>query len=539
MEKCYVFGHMNPDTDSVCASITLANLKRNIGINAEERVLGNINKETKYVLDYFKVKTPKYLNDVKLKIKDLKYRKKLMMNEYSSIEEVYNYMLKENTTGVPIVDENNKLINLITAKDILNKLLHLEEHYLVTSYDNILKTLDGEKIVKVNDEIKGKITAVTFSHSTFESVVNLTSDDILIVGDRHYIIDLGVNKRVKLIIVIGDSVIKKEHIKLARKNKVNIIRTKLNSFETSRIILYSNYIKNILNINEPYIVRDNDYYTDFVEKSENLKIDNYPVVDKNGKCLGLLRKSEINKLSKRKVILVDHNETEQSASGLDEAEIVEVVDHHKIGSISTNAPINFRNMIVGSTNTIIYFLYKENGIKITKQMAGLMISGIISDTLNLQSPTTTDIDKKVIKELNKIANLNINKYAKDMFKAGTSLEGLSVMNVISEDLKVFNEGDISFGVSQAFTMDYESILSKKEEYIEAIKEKKENMKLDYFIFVITDILSNGSYILVTEEDLSLVSKALNNPKFQNGEFVPKIVSRKKQVVPIILDALEK
>ena len=539
MEKLYIFGHVNPDSDSVCAAITLANLKRSIGIDAEARVLGPINKETKFILDYFKVKEPKYLNDVKLKIKDLKYRKRLMMNEYSSIEEVYNYMLKENTTGVPIVDNDKKLVNLITAKDILNKLLHSEEHYLHTSYDNIIKTLDGESVVKVDDEIDGKITAVTFSHSTFESTTNLSSEDILIVGDRHYIIDLGVNNRVKLIIVIGNSEIKKEHIKLARKNKVNIIRTKLNSFETSRIILYSNYIKSILNDKEPYIVRENDYYTDFLEFSSNLKIDNFPIVDKNGVCKGLLRKSEVNKLDKKKVVLVDHNEVLQSAVGLDEADVIEIVDHHKIGSISTSSPINFRNMIVGSTNTIIYFLYKENGVKLTKQMAGVMLSGIISDTLNLKSPTTTSTDIKVVNELNKICKLNLDKFSTLMFKAGTSLDGVSVNDVISGDLKVFNEGNVSFAISQAFTMDYDSILKKKEEYLEAIVSKKSELKLNYFIFVITDILKNGSYILVGEEEEMLLRKALNDSKFVSGNFLPKIVSRKKQVVPIILDALEK
>ncbi len=539
MEKLYIFGHMNPDTDSVCSAITLANLKRNLGLQAEERVLGSISKETEFVLNYWKVKEPKYLNDVKLKIKDLNYRKNCYMLEYSSILDVYNYMQNENTTGVPIVDENKKLINLITAKEILRKTINIDDNTLYTSYDNIVNTLNGEKIVKCNHEINGKIRAVSFAHSTFESVVSLSPDDIIIVGDRHYIIDLAINAKVKLIIIIGNSDIKEEHIKLAKKNKVNIIRTKMNTFETSRLIMYSNYIKKILNDNTPYFVNENDYYTDFEENSSLLKIDNYPIVDKNGICKGLLRKSEINKLNKKKVVLVDHNETEQSAVGLDEAEITEIIDHHKIGQISTTAPINFRNMTVGCTNTIIYYLYKENGIKITKEIAGLMLSAILSDTLLFKSPTTTEIDKFVVKELNKICKLNIEKYGLDMFKAGSSLEGRTINNIITADHKLFNAGNQTFIVSQVFTMDYETILNDKDAYIEELENCKRKENVNHYIFVVTDIIDNGSYFLYDNSSIELIKKAFKNPKMTYTTFVKNSVSRKKQIVPMIIDALEK
>jgi manganese-dependent inorganic pyrophosphatase len=539
MEKYYVFGHMNPDTDSVCASITLSNLKRSLGINAEERVLGPLNKESKFVLNYFKIKEPKYLNDIKLQIRDLKYRKNCFMNENSSIMSVYNYMLNENTTGVPIVKEKNKLTGLITAKEILKKMINIKDNQLLTSYENIVTTLNGEEIVKCDDEIKGKITAVTFAHSTFESTVNLNEEDILIVGDRHYIIDLAIKSKVKLLIIIGGTNVKEEHIKLAKKSHVNIIKTNMNTFETTRLIMYSNYIKKILNEKEPYFVHEKDYYDEFENFSTSLKIDNYPVVDKNGICKGLLRKSEINKLHKKKVILVDHNELDQSAIGLEEAEITEIVDHHRIGRISTNSPINFRNMPVGCTNTIIYFLYKENGIKITKEIAGLMISAIISDTLLFKSPTSTELDKKVVEELNKICKLNIEEYAMEMFKAGTSLEGLTIEEIVNSDSKSFESGETKFIISQAFTMDYESILNNKETYLNTIEKSKKEHNANHFIFAVTDIIKNGSYIFYDENSEELVKKAWNIKKIQNGIFVESCVSRKKQIVPVIMDALEK
>lgn len=538
MQKLYVFGHINPDTDSVCAAITLANLKRMEGMNAEERVLGNINKETKYVLDYFKVKEPKYLNDTKLRIKDLNYRHNYYINENASIEDTYNYMLNKNTTGVPIVDSNKKFLNIITSKDILNKSLGLNDAELYTSYQNILNTLNGEAVVKVDDEIKGVVTAAAFAHETFENVKELTNEDILIVGDRHYIIDLAIKSKVKLIIIVGGNIPKKEHIKEAKKNKVNIIKTNMNTFETARVILNSNYIKKIIDKEAEYILYEKDYYDDFISWSKDLQIDNYPVLDKNGICKGLLRKSELSGSNKRKVVLVDHNEIEQSAIGLDEAEIVEIVDHHKIGRVSTTHPINFRNMIVGSTNTIIYSMYKEKGVKIDKTMAGLMLAGIISDTLLLKSPTTTDMDIKAVKELDKIVKLNVEKFGLEMFKSGSSLEGMTYEEVLEMDSKTFKSGDVEFTISQAFTLDIDNILKDKDNYLMEMDKLMKETGVKRFIFAVTDIIKNGSYILYDSKSEDVVRKAFNIKKIEQGVFLKGVVSRKQQIVPAVLDAID-
>lgn len=538
MQKLYVFGHINPDTDSVCAAITLANLKRMEGMNAEERVLGNINKETKYVLDYYKVKEPKYLNDTKLRIKDLNYRHNYYINENASIEDTYNYMLNKNTTGVPIVDSNKKFLNIITSKDILNKSLGLNDAELYTSYQNILNTLNGETVVKVDDEIKGVVTAAAFAHETFENVKELTNEDILIVGDRHYIIDLAIKSKVKLIIIVGGNIPKKEHIKEAKKNKVNIIKTNMNTFETARVILNSNYIKKIIDKEAEYILYEKDYYDDFISWSKDLQIDNYPVLDKNGICKGLLRKSELSGSNKRKVVLVDHNEIEQSAIGLEEAEIVEIVDHHKIGRVSTTHPINFRNMIVGSTNTIIYSMYKEKGVKIDKTMAGLMLAGIISDTLLLKSPTTTDMDIKAVKELNKIVKLNVEKFGLEMFKSGSSLEGMTYEEVLEMDSKTFKSGDEEFTISQAFTLDIDNILKDKDNYLMEMDKLMKETGVKRFIFAVTDIIKNGSYILYDSKSEDVIKKAFNIKKIEQGVFLKGVVSRKQQIVPAVLDAID-
>ena len=482
-----------------------------------------LNKETKFVLDYFNVKEPRYLNDTKLRIKDMDYRKNCFINEYSSIMETYDYMMENNTTGVPIVDKDKKFISLVTAKDILNESIFSNDVSLITSYDNIIKTINGKEVVRVSDEIEGSIKAAAFAHATFESNVNLTRDDIIIVGDRHYIIELAIKSKVKLLIIVGGNTLKKDEIKLAKKNKVNVILTDLNTFETSRFILNSNYVKKLASKTN-YVLYEKDSYDDFMEKSKSLKVDNYPVVDKNLVCKGLLRKSELGKSNKRKVILVDHNEIEQSAIGLEEAEIIEIVDHHKIGRVSTKVPINFRNMAVGSTNTIIYELYKENKVKISKEMAGLMISGIISDTLLLKSPTTTIHDKNAVKALKKICKLNINKYGIEMFKAGTSLDGMSVNDILNLDSKTFKNNDITFTVSQAFTLDILEILNDKDKYLDEIDNIMNDSKVDAYVFVITDIIKNGSYLLYNKECEESIRKAFNLKKVSEGVFVKDVVS---------------
>ena len=333
--------------------------------------------------------------------------------------------------------------------------------------------------------------------------------------------------------------IKKEHIKLAKKNKVNIIKTNLNTFETSRIILNSNYIKKLCDKDNSYVIHEKDSYDDFMDMSKNLLVDNYPVVDKNGICKGLLRKSELPKSNKRKVILVDHNEIEQSAIGLEEAEIVEIVDHHKIGRVSTRMPINFRNMTVGSTNTIIYQMYKENGIKIPKQIAGIMASGILSDTLILKSPTTTELDKKALTELSKLAKINYNKYGLDLLKAGASVKGKTKEELLYQDFKIYPVGDKKIGIGQISTTDPSIFLNEKDEYEALLTSIAKNNEYKSLTFFVNDILNDGSYIFFNDDSKEILANAFNIKKLEQGTFLKKVVSRKLQIVPVIMEQYEK
>ena len=537
MNKVYIFGHQSPDTDAVTSAISLSHLKNKLGMDTEPRVLGHINKETKYVLDKFGVKEPKYLNDVKLQLKDLDYHKGLFVDENKSIDYVYKYLTEKGVTGTPVVTDGNKYKGIITIKDIAKKLISNDFDKIDSNYNNILETVSGEEVLKFDDEIKGNVLVASYDSDTFTSNVNLNSDSILIVGDRQDIIKKAIDDNVKLIVVTGPEKITEENLKLAENNKINVIKTNIDSFHTSKLICLSNKIGTLLVEDTSKIFRENDYYTDFVEATKKLKHNNYPILNNNGVCLGLIRITEIINKNNKKVMLVDHQEKEQSVIGLDEANILEIVDHHKIGNINTTNPINFRNMTVGSTNTIVYFMYKENNVEIPKEIAGIMLSGLLSDTLCLQSPTTTEIDKKVAEDLALIAGVDYEKYALDMFKAGTSLEGLTKEEVIKSDFKSFPIGDEKMAIGQVFTLDVDRIFDELDTYIEKLEEINNKEGYKFIVIAITDILKNGSYLIFTENAKSVLESIYKLDDIKQGYYVDGLVSRKKQILPSILSEL--
>lgn len=537
MNKVYIFGHQSPDTDAVTSAISLSHLKNKLGMDTEPRVLGHINKETKYVLDKFGVKEPKYLNDVKLQLKDLDYHKGLFVDKNKSIDYVYKFLTEKGVTGTPVVTDGNKYKGIITIKDIAKRLISNDFDKIDSNYSNILETVSGEEVLKFDDEIKGNVLVASYDSDTFISNVNLNSNSILIVGDRQDIIKKAIDDNVKLIVVTGPEKITEENLKLAENNKVNVIKTNIDSFHTSKLICLSNKIGTLLVEDTSKIFRENDYYTDFVEATKKLKHNNYPILNNDGVCLGLIRITEIINKNNKKVMLVDHQEKEQSVIGLDEANILEIVDHHKIGNINTTNPINFRNMTVGSTNTIVYFMYKENNVEIPKEIAGIMLSGLLSDTLCLQSPTTTEIDKKVAEDLALIAGVDYKKYALDMFKAGTSLEGLTKEEVIKSDFKSFPIGDEKMAIGQVFTLDVDRIFDELDTYIEKLEEINNKEGYKFIIIAITDILKNGSYLIFTENAKSVLESIYKLDDIKQGYYVDGLVSRKKQILPAILSEL--
>ncbi len=539
MEKIYVFGHKKPDTDSICASIGLSYLKNCLGVNCEARSLGSINNETKFVLNYFNLKEPKYLNDVKLQIKDVDYLKKCYMNEKSSIDESYSYMKENNLSGLPLVDDNKKLTGLVTLKELAKELIQGDYTKIFTSYSNLIKTLSATSVVKFDDEIKGNVLVSAFGSSTFINEITLHDNDILIVGDRKAILEYAIKSRVKLIIITGNNNITDDIINLALEYKVNIIKTPYDTFKTTKLINLSNYIKDVSFKSTPISFDENEYFNEFEEVASKIKHTNYPIINKHGECLGLLHITFSNIKHPKKVILVDHNEKSQTADGIEEARIIEVIDHHKLGTLATSSPINFRNMAVGSSCTIVYSMYKESGIKIPKPIAGALISGIISDTLLLKSPTTCDIDKSSVSELEALLGINYYEYGMEMFKAGSSIKGKTKEEVIYEDFKKFNVDDKFIGIGQFFTTDLDSILNEKEQYVDILNKIAKNNEYEIVALFVTDIIKNGSYILFNEEALELLKDSYDLDYLEEGHYFKDFVSRKKQFIPPIMETLEK
>lgn len=538
MRKVHIFGHKKPDTDAVTSAIALADLKNKLGINAIPYVLGNINNETKFVLEYFKISEPKYLNDVKLQIKDLNYEKNIIAPETISIYKCYNYMNKENISTLPIVDDKKIFLGAISMKEIAKYLMDDKQEKLNTSYKNIIDVLNAEEVLKFDDEIKGKIIFPSFRSTTFIENVTLDNNSILIVGDRHSIIEYAVNKGVKLIIINNNSEIKPEHLEIAKKNKVNIIKTSLVAYQASKLVPLTNYISVVINKNI-ITVNDSDYVDDFLTLVNATKRSNYPVLNKYNECLGIIRYSNVNERRKKQVILVDHNEYEQSVDGLDEADIIEIIDHHKIGSAATSIPINFRNMPVGSTNTIIYKMYRENNIEIDPEIAGIMLAGIISDTLLFKSPTTTFDDINTVEKLADIAKIDYKDFATKMFEHGSSIEGKTVEEIIFGDFKNFNIENKKIGVSQFFTTNANSILNNIDEYTNAINNLAKSNEYHVLALFITDIIKEGSYVIFNDGAKELIKESFGLQELKQGDYIENILSRKKQIIPNIMEHMEK
>lgn len=540
MKKTYIFGHHNPDTDSVCSAIALSYYKNKLGFKTEPRILDEINKETEYVLKYFKVSEPSYLDNVKLQIKDIDYHRDYFMKNTTSIKEVYDFLLEKSITGLPIVDDKQNFVGLITLKMILNKLIGGDLRKIKTSYDNILKVLNAREVLRFNEKIEGEVLVGGYRSMIFVNEIDLTSKDILVTSNRPMIVNYAIDEGIKNIIVVGKQDLDQECIVNAKKNKVNVFRTDYDSFYTLKLIALANYSEFFCDKERVTCFHEDDYYNDFVDISKKLKYNNYPVIDDDNKCLGLLRLTDLDNVNRKKVILVDHNESGQSVMGLHQAEIVEIVDHHKIGDLTTNNPINFRNMAVGSTNTIIYQLFKERDIAIPKDIAGLMLSGILSDTLILKSPTTTEYDKEAVKKLSEIAEVDYEKYGIDMFKAGTSLKGKTKEEVINTDIKSFNiDEEYRYAVSQIFTLDIDSIMKDIDSYIDLIEDMKSKGGYRFIVVAITDILKNGSYFIFTKSAKEILEAGYGIQDINQGIYIDDQVSRKKQVVPNIINGINR
>lgn len=538
----YVTGHKNPDSDSICSAIAYAELKRKLGYNAEPKRLGELNRETEFILNYFNVPVPEYLTTVKPQVEDLSMDKVVPVSKDISIKTAWSLMKKNNIKSLPVVDDHEKLIGVVTLSDITNNYMDtLESNVLAASKTplmNIVETLNAI-VLTGNHEIfntSGKVVVAAMAPEQMKPFVD--KGDIVIVGNRSDNQKVAIENGANLIIVTGGCEVEESVVKLAEKNKCIVMVTPNDTFTTSRLINQSIPVKYVMTKENIVSFNLDDFVDEVKDKMLQSRFRSYPVVDDNNKIVGTISRYHLISQKKKKVILMDHNEKSQSVHGIDEAELLEIIDHHRIADIQTGKPIYFRNETVGSTSTIVANIYFENGIRPSKQIAGILCAAILSDTLKFKSPTCTYVDKMTAEKLAEIAGIEIDKFADEMFKAGTSLSGKTPEEIFYQDFKEFTLGNYKIGVGQVNTMDTDALNDIKKPLIEFMDKLCKSKNYNLVVLLLTDIIKEGSEALFVGEDKEILAKAFNVTLGENSVYLPGVVSRKKQVIPPLSAAIE-
>ncbi len=530
----YIFGHRNPDTDSICSALALAELKHLQGVNAKAYRLGPINKESSFVLKYFGVEEPPLLEDVKTQIKDVPYNKSEGVTADESIDEVFNKMHRNAQRSLAVVDEQGYLTGLVTMHDLAMRMIQGDIYHLDTSLKHLKTILKGKELTPCANRYCGKISVAAYYPTNKKLLSAMTPERILIVGDRYDVIESAIENGVPMILLSGAHTLPENICEKAKTSGTGILSCDMDTYTISKLLVQCNEIGQIAITEGLKIFREDDLLEVAIEVMESTNFSTYPVVDRNGKYLGIIARRHVLISSGKNVILVDHNESAQSAPGIKQANVLEVVDHHRIGDLFTHEPIYFRNEPVGSTCTIVERLYEEAGIDPEKSIKGLLLSGILSDTLNLLSPTSTLIDREAIARLENVVE-NRNEYAQKMFIIGSRIEPSEPMEeLLKRDFKRFDVSGRSLGISQLYTMDRDSILMRETEILDTLKENTlSDEEILSSMLVITDILAQGSYIYAYSRQMSFLTRTFGDD-FEQGQFLPGVLSRKKQIVPVIM-----
>ncbi|WP_240842563.1 putative manganese-dependent inorganic diphosphatase [Acidaminobacter sp. JC074] len=532
-----IFGHKNPDSDSILSSIALSYMKNQLGQKTEACRLGEMNEETKFILDYFGLEAPRLIDDVKVQVSDLDYICPMALKPTNSIKKAYDLMKRESLRQVAIVDDDGKFLGIVSIKDIAMSFIEEDFSKINTRTRNLLNVLGGTLIAGVEGEISGKIPKIHSYYNLAKKDVKVNETDILILPDDHEMISSVLEMNPRLLIVCGLDSLPQSMLDMVDEEKTTIIGSSKDIYATSRLLTQSNFLSHIMLTKGISKFSLNEYIEDVIEIIHEKPHVQFPIVSDDNSYIGFISRRHVMLPRRKKVILVDHNEFSQSALGIEEAEITEIVDHHKIGCIQTPVPIEFINKPVGSTCTIVYALLKENKVEISRSIAGAILSGILSDTLMLKSPTSTNLDKEYIEELSDYLGIDYKEYSMEMFKVGTSIQNLSLEEIFSKDYKEFNIESTKVGISQVFTLDFEEISQNEEAIVKHIEGINQLNKHDVTIMLVTDIVRNGSYIYYASTYNLLLSNAFECDCNQ-GTFIPELLSRKKQVLPKLIRSLE-
>ena len=539
----YVIGHKNPDTDSICSAVAYAELKNLLygGGYCAARA-GQINQETQYVLNYFQAQAPIYVADVMTDVTDIEIRKTQGVTGDISLKKAWNMMRALGVVTLPIT-ENQRLQGLITIGDIANAYMDVYDNCILsvakTPYKNILETLDAELLLgDINATYdKGEVVIAAANPDVMEEYIH--EGDMVILGNRYESQLCAIEMNAACIIVCMGSKVSKTIQKLAQEHNCSIIVTPHDTFTVARMINQSMPISH-------FMKRENLVTFKVNEKTEDIKgimgqkrYRDFPILDLDGNYIGMISRRNLLNLRKKRVILVDHNEASQTVDGIAFADIMEIIDHHRIGTLETLEPVYFRNQPVGCTATIIYQMYQENGVKISKNIAGLLMAAIISDTLMFRSPTCTSIDRMAAEKLSEICGVEIEEFAIDMFSAGSDMSSRTPKEIFNQDKKKFQVGDHSFIVAQINSMNAIELEEVKEKLVPYLEEKFDGLGVNMCFVMLTNIVKEDTELLCFGEKAKDVARsAFQLPADLETIVLKGLVSRKKQLIPSIVTVLQ-
>jgi manganese-dependent inorganic pyrophosphatase len=544
-KKVYVVGHKNPDTDSICSAIAYANLKNKLNkdrsIEYVPKRAGQVNEETQFVLNHFHERSPEYVTDVRPKVRDIEIRETAGIHKDLSLKKAWDIMRSAHIVTLPIV-ENKKLQGVITIGDVANSDMDVYDNTTVskacTSYANIVETLEGDIVVgDINGYFdKGNILIATANPDLMEFFIN--ENDMVILGNRYESQLCAIEMGASCIVVCMGSPVSITIKKLAKEKGVTIISSPYDTYVVARLISHSMPVSYYMTKDNLITFNTNDYVDDIQKIMVKHRFRDFPINDQKGNYIGMISRRNLLDLKRKQIILVDHNETSQAVDGFDEAEILEIIDHHRLGNIETMAPVFFRNQPVGCTATIITQMYQENGVEIEPKIAGLLCSAILSDTLMFRSPTCTPMDQMTAEYLASIANIQIEKYAKAMFTAGSNLKEKSPEEIFYQDFKKFTSGEKTFGVGQINSMDEGELKAIKGKLKTYLQKAQEEHGLNMIFFMLTNIMDQSTELICQGKQAEeAVNTAFSVEVEDDCALLAGVVSRKKQLIPALLTSI--
>ncbi|HAX32542.1 MAG TPA: inorganic diphosphatase [Coprococcus sp.] len=541
-DEVFVIGHKNPDTDSICSAIAYAHLKNQHENKYIPKRAGNINKETQFVLDYFGVQAPALVSNVNVQVKDIAYRIVDGVSGDITMKRAFEIMQDNDATTLPVVN-NGKIKGIITVGDIAEAyMLEKDDNSLFiagTKFSHIIDTINGELVYGDADEYvkDGRVIVGAAQVDILERHVK--ENDIVIVSDRVEAQLAAINCGASMLIVCLVNSISDVVLEFAKNKGCAVVVTPTDTYAVARLIGQSMPIGFFMIRDRIMTFYEDDDIDTLKTTMAKTRVRYFPVTDGYGNYKGLVSRRNYINARKKQVILVDHNERTQSVDNIDKAEIREIIDHHRIGSVETVSPVYFRNQPVGCTGTIIAQMYREQGIEITKEMAGLMCSAILSDTLMFRSPTCTPVDEQIARELAAIAGVDVEEHAKAMFRAGSDLSGKTPNEIFYMDYKKFNADTINFGVGQITSMDQGELDDIKAPILEYMDSVKEEQGLDYVFFMLTNILEETTHLLICGPDAEgVIERGFDVTPEDKIAVLPGVMSRKKQMIPNLLNAFQ-